>query len=312
MSILVGVALILLPVWIVSHAEAHKPQTPAAVKESASTAPPWIQIASDSAQLQDRLERRFVVGVFRASDGKPLAGARVELLADMRTMPGAHRVPPALFTAGAEPGTYVGGVRLPMAGAWLFRVKVSGPVTGVVDFVDRVGKEGTGLFSTPSETSLRLQDSLNLAGRGIHFLGAAIWLGGLVMLAIQTVGRSTPLGLLASPKSVFVWQTVGLALLFLTGAYNLFFNTPPGRLITIDDLEWMVAQPFGVLYTGLLLYKLGTFLLLLGLGVWALRRWRDLPTLTWVRLNMALGFVIVAIGGALSYLHISIHSRPGF
>ena len=45
---------------------------------------------------------------------------------------------------------------------------------------------------------------------------------------------------------MFVWQTVGLALLFLTGAYNLFFNTPPGRLITIDDLEWMVAQPFGV------------------------------------------------------------------
>ena len=62
----------------------------------------------------------------------------------------------------------------------------------------------------------------------------------------------------------------------------------------------------------MLLYKLGVFLVLLGLGMWALWRRRDLPALTWLRINVALGLLILIIGGALSYLHISMHSRPGF
>lgn len=199
-----------------------------------------------------------------------------------------------------------------MGGPWLFRVRVSGPMSGIVDFVDRVGEESAGLFAVQSAASLRLKDSLDLAGRAIHFLGGAIWLGGLTMLALLSLRDNAPAALPASPRTVALWQTGGLALLLLTGVYNLFVNTPTGRLTTLDDLQDALAQPYGVPYAGLLLYKLGAFLVLLGLEVWALRRWRDLPALTWVRLNVALGLLIVLLGGALSYLHISIHSRPGF
>ncbi len=312
-QLFVAFSLLLFSIFLAMPASSHKRENPAVVpKEVTQSASPWIQIASDAEGLQDRLERRFVVGVFRGSDGQPLSEARVELLADMRTMPGIHKVPPVLFSARGEPGTYAGGVRLPMAGPWLFRIKVSGPVTGVVDFVDRVGEGAAGLFSAPSEPSLRLQDSLNLAGRGLHFLGAAIWLGGLAMLAFLSVrGGGSPV-LKASPRTLFLWQVGGIALLLLTGVYNLFYNTPLGRLITIDDLQVMLIQPYGSSYAGLLLFKLGAFLLLLGTGVWALWRWRDLPAVTWVQLNVVLGLLILIIGGAMSYLHISIHSRPGF
>lgn len=266
----VGFSLVLFSIFLAMPASAHKRENPAvAPKETVQSAPPWIQIASDAEGVQDRLERRFVVGVFRGSDGQPLPGARVEFLADMRTMPGIHKVPPVLFSARGEPGTYAGGVRLPMAGPWLFRIKVSGPVIGVVDFVDRVGEGSAGLFSAPPQTSLRLRDSLDLAGRGLHFLGAAIWLGGLAMLAVLSVRGGVSSALRASPRTLFLWQVGGIVLLFLTGVYNLFYNTPLGRLITIDDLQNMLVQPYGFPYAGLLLFKLGAFLLLLGTGIWA-------------------------------------------
>ncbi|MBI3029931.1 MAG: FixH family protein [Candidatus Rokubacteria bacterium] len=241
-----------------------------------------------------------------------MAGARVELLADMRTMPGVHKVPPVLLSPGGEPGTYRGAVRLPMAGPWQFRIRVSGPVTGVVDFVDQVGEASTALFSASSGTALRLRDSLDLAGRGLHFLGAAVWLGGLAMLAVLSVGESASSRLRASPRPVVLWHTAGLALLLLTGVYNLLYSTPTGRLLTLGDLRDILAQPYGVPYAGLLLYKLGAFVVLAGLGLWALGRWRELPALTWLRLNLALGLLILVLGGALGALHIFIHSRPGF
>jgi hypothetical protein len=312
-QLFVGFSVVLFSIFSAMPASSHKRENTAVVpKEAAQSPSPWIQIANETEGVEDRLERRFIVGVFRGSDGQPLAGARVELVADMRTMPGVHKVPPVLFSPRGEPGTYAGSARLPMAGPWLFRIKVSGPVTGVVDFVDRVGEGSAGLFSAPSEPSLRLRDSLNLAARGLHFLGAAIWLGGLAMLAVLSVRGGASSGLPASPRTVFLWQVSGLALLLLTGAYNLFYNTPLGRLITLDDLRDILVQPSGLPYAGLLLFKLGAFLLLLGVGGWALWRWRHLPALTWVRLNVALGLLILIIGGALSYLHISIHSRPGF
>lgn len=310
--LLLGLSLTLLasPGALAFAHERVSPVAPAA--EAVRSVPPWIQIASDDTGVQDRLERRFLVGVLRASDGQPVAGARVELLADMRTMPGVHKIPPVLLSPGQEPGRYAGGLRLPMGGPWLFRVRVSGPVTGIVDFVDRVGEGGSGLFAASSDAPLRLQDSLDLVGRGVHFLGAAVWLGGLAMLAVLSVGGIASSRLRASPRTVVLWHTGGLALLLFTGVYNLLYSTPTGRLLTLDDLRDMLAQPYGVPYAGLLLYKLGAFVVLVGLGLWALWRWRDLPALTWVRLNVALGLLILLLGGALAYLHIFIHSRPGF
>ncbi|MBI3028646.1 MAG: hypothetical protein HYY64_03955, partial [Candidatus Rokubacteria bacterium] len=105
--LLLGLSLTLLAASPGPSAFAHERVNPVApAAEAARSVPPWIQIASDDPGVQDRLERRFLVGVFRASDGQPVAGARVELLADMRTMPGVHKVPPVLLSPGGEPGTY--------------------------------------------------------------------------------------------------------------------------------------------------------------------------------------------------------------
>ena len=290
---------------------AHKPDiaSPIATGVSVSGSAAWIQVASPNENLANPLVRRFIVGVFRASDGGPVRDARVEILSDMQTMPSAHNVPALLLTARGNPGTYAGDVQLPMAGPWAFRIKVSGPVTGVVDFVDRVGEASARLFAPPTESRFRFENAVNLSGRALHLLGAAVWIGGLAMLSVLSVRANAFKGLAAPSRLLGIWQAGGLGLLFLTGVYNLFVNTPPGRLVTPDDLQEMIGRPYGPAYVGLLLFKLGCFLLLVGIGIWGFFRRENLPALTWVRMNVALGLLILMVGGALSYLHILVHGH---
>ena len=289
---------------------AHKPDVaPPIAGAPVSGSAAWIQVAAPNENLANPLMRRFIVGVFRASDGQPVRDATVELLSDMQTMPGAHNVPVVALAARGNPGTYAGDVQLPMAGPWAFRIKVSGSVAGVVDFVDRVGEASARLFSPPTESAFRFENVLNLSGRALHLLGAAVWIGGLAMLAVLSVRATAFKGLAAPSRILWIWQVGGLGLLLLTGVYNLFVNPPPGRLITPEDVQGMLGRPYGLAYVGLLLFKLGCFLLLVGIGVWGVLRRENLPALTWVRMNVALGLLILVVGGALSYLHILVHGH---
>src|SRR3990172_5530687 len=161
---------------------AHKPDVaPPIAGAPVSGSAAWIQVAAPNENLANPLMRRFIVGVFRASDGQPVRDATVELLSDMQTMPGAHNVPVVALAARGNPGTYAGDVQLPMAGPWAFRIKVSGSVAGVVDFVDRVGEASARLFSPPTESAFRFENVLNLSGRALHLLWAPVWIGGLAL-----------------------------------------------------------------------------------------------------------------------------------
>lgn len=299
-----------------SLAFAHKgeapPKSPAASAPESVGEPAWIQVAPDLSRPSGDLERRLLVGVFRARDGQPVDNAQVVLQADMPAMPGVHAVPPTTFTPQGTPGVYQGTVKPAMAGQWIFRVKVTGPVVGIVDFLDQVGEERTFGLLPAGAARFGLRDTFNLAGRGLHLVVAAIWLGGLAFLSLLVARAPDSAGTEPSPVApgwvLGLWHGGGLALLLMTGIYNLFFNTPPGRMVTVGDLQGMLIRPYGLLYTALLLFKLACFAGLLGLVMWGMVK-RPASRL-WMALTVALGLVILAAGSALTYFHILVHGHP--
>lgn len=305
-----GVALC----WLVAvgPAFAHKAETapkapvagPAVVGE-----PAWIQVAPDLSSPSGSLERRLLVGVFRARDGRPVDHAQVILQADMPAMPGLHAIPAVTFTPQGTPGIYQGSVKLAMAGDWIFRIKVTGPVVGTVDFLDQIGEGRTFGLLPAGGARFSFRDALNLAARGLHLVVAAIWIGGLAVFSLL-VGRAPLSGSppAASGRLLGLWNGGGLSLLLLTGIYNLFFNAPPGRMVTAGDISGMLARPYGLQYTALLFFKLACFALLLGLGIWGMVK-RPASRL-WMALTVAPGLVVLASGSALTYFHILTHGHP--
>jgi hypothetical protein len=302
--------------WLVAAgpAFAHKaetaPKAPVAGPASAGE-PAWIQVAPDLSRPSVRLERRLLIGVFRARDGQPVDNAEVLLQADMPAMPGLHATPAVTFNPQGTPGIYQGSVRLAMAGDWIFRVKVTGPVVGTVDFLDQIGEGRTFGLLPAGGARFSSREALNLAGRGLHLVGAAIWIGGLAFLSLLVARARASVGAESSvaPRWLLgLWNGGGLALLLLTGIYNLFFNAPPGRMVTAGDISGMLARPYGFQYTALLFFKLACFALLLVLGIWGMVK-RPASRL-WMALTVALGLVVLAAGSALTYLHILSHGHP--
>ncbi|MBI1892970.1 MAG: FixH family protein [Candidatus Rokubacteria bacterium] len=256
------------------------------------------------------LERRYLIGVFRVSNGNPVDGAQVVIQGDMPIMPGLHPVRRLPLEPEGTPGVYAGVVRFPMPGPWILRIQVSGPVTGIVDILEQVGRTPPGSLPLGGASVFTRRNVLNLSARGIHLLGAAIWIGGLAFLSVLSLRRSEPALPLENVSWILLgWNGLGLIVLLLTGVYNLLFNTPPGRLITPDDLREMLEGPYGKPYVALLIFKLSCFGALLSLAVVSLLRGRGAVTSGWLRINVALGLLALAAGGVLGYLHILTHGH---
>ena len=66
--------------------------------------------------------------IFLQRGGKPLAGARVTVGADMPSMPMAHNVVPVKAKPGPRPGEYEARLDLEMTGEWAVKLRLSGPV----------------------------------------------------------------------------------------------------------------------------------------------------------------------------------------
>jgi len=271
----------------------------------------WIQVAPDAgAPTASPLERRYLIGVFRVSNGNPVDGAQVVIQGDMPIMPGLHPVRRLRLEPEGTPGVYAGVVRFPMPGPWILRIQVSGPVTGIVDILEQVGRNPAGSLPLGGASVFTRRDVLNLSARGIHLLGAAIWIGGLAFLSVLSFRRSEPALPLENVSWILLgWNGLGLIVLLLTGVYNLLFNTPPGRLITPDDLREMLEGPYGKSYVALLIFKLSCFGALLSLAVVSLLRGRGAVTSGWLRINVVLGLLALAAGAALGYLHILSHGH---
>ena len=271
----------------------------------------WIQVVPDfRTPAASPLERRYLIGVFRVSNGDPVDGAEVEIQGDMTTMPGFHPVRRLRFESEGTPGVYTGVVRYPMAGPWILRIHVSGPVEGIVDILEQVGGRSVGSLPWGGASVFTRRDVLNLSARGIHLLGAAIWIGGLTFLSVLSLRRSEPALPVESVSGILLgWNALGLVLLLVTGVYNLLFNTPPGRLLTVDEFREMFEGPYGKPYVALLGFKLSCFGALVALAVSSLLRGRAAATLRWLRINVGLGLLALAAGGALGYLHILSHGH---
>lgn len=72
------------------------------------------------------LEREAVIVVSDTS-GKPLTGAEIDIVLDMPSMPGAHRMPPVRAIPTAQPGSYSARFTLEMAGEWSARIEMKSP-----------------------------------------------------------------------------------------------------------------------------------------------------------------------------------------
>ena len=268
------------------------------------------QSLHDSVKLWFGRQRRYLIGVFRASSGDPVNGAQVEVQGDMVSMPGFHPVRRLRFDPEGTPGIYAGLVRYPMAGQWILRIRVSGPVVGIVDVLEQVGGRRSGSLPFGQGSVFTRRDVVNLSARGIHLLGAAIWIGGLAFLSVLSLRRSEPVLSVERVSGMLLgWNGLGVVLLLLTGVYNLLFNTPPGRLLTLDDLREMLEGPYGKPYVTLLAFKLSCFGGLLALAVFSLVRGRSAATPFWLRLNLVLGLLALAAAGVLGYLHILSHGH---
>ena len=60
--------------------------------------------------------------------GKPLAGAKVTVGADMPSMPMAHNIRPQQAKPGTKPGEYTVRLDLEMLGEWAVKLRIGGPV----------------------------------------------------------------------------------------------------------------------------------------------------------------------------------------
>ncbi len=301
--------LLILSFTCLSPAVGWGQEVPAPSKGGAEGA--WIQVVPDTREPTSApLERRYLIGVFRVSTGSPVDGAQVEIQGDMTSMPGFHPVRRLRFQPEGTPGVYAGTIRFPMPGPWILRIRVSGPVTGIVDVLEQVGGRSTGALPLDGGSVFTRRDVLNLLARGLHLLAGAIWIGGLTFLSALSLRRSEPALPVERVSGLLLgWNGLGLLLLLLTGVYNLLFNTPPGRLITPDDLREMLEGPYGKPYIGLLIFKLSCFGALLALAVFSLVRGRVAATPLWLRLNLVFGLFALAAGAALGYLHILSHGH---
>jgi hypothetical protein len=95
----------------------------------------------------------------------------------------------------------------------------------------------------------------------------------------------------------------------VNGAQVEVFNTPPGRLLTLDELREMLEGPYGKPYVMLLAFKLSCFGGLLTLAVFSLVRGRTAATPLWLKINLVLGLLALAAAGVLGYLHILSHGH---
>lgn len=72
------------------------------------------------------LEREALL-VINDSAGKPVAGAEIDIVLDMPSMPGAHRMAPVRAKPTAQPGSYSARFTLEMAGEWSARIEMKAP-----------------------------------------------------------------------------------------------------------------------------------------------------------------------------------------
>ncbi len=73
--------------------------------------------------------------------GKPMAGAKIVIGAEMPAMAMAHNVRPVTATPGAMPGMYHARIRLQMHGEWTLKLDISGPTRDRIIHVMRFGGE---------------------------------------------------------------------------------------------------------------------------------------------------------------------------
>lgn len=75
---------------------------------------------------------------------KPIKGARLNIRAEMPSMPMAHNVMPVIAKPMSKPGMYHARLQLEMYGEWALRMRVTGPTRDIVIKKHRFGRVKAG------------------------------------------------------------------------------------------------------------------------------------------------------------------------
>ncbi|MGH7378928.1 MAG: hypothetical protein ACREJ7_01590 [Candidatus Methylomirabilales bacterium] len=253
-----------------------------------------------------------------------MAGARVEIHAESLDGVGVHGTHAGWLVnmaAEAAPGEYRGSLSLPGDGRWVLRVRVDGPAQGTVEWLENLGR--TVVAPGPRASPM------DLAVRGLHLTAAAFWLGGLGHLAALMVSRRRAMargeaGDFSVSWPVFPRALFGsaLAVLLVTGLYNVRFGTPLGDAGSWLGLLTLMDMPLGPDYLVVLLVKVGLAVLAFLLMLPALRARAPFGSAhggtpdpspagwnpRWLWLSLATALAIFVLVGILNALHVWMES----
>ncbi len=205
---------------------------------------------------------RACTAVLRYSDGDPVEGARLVVVAT-REGPDGAALDPVPFEPLGEQGVYSAIVEFPAYGTWRMRFILREPAEGEAELRDEILPPVPG---ASSEIRAQLQivfkfglaDVRNLALRFAHVLGVGAWFASvaLVLLATTLVAPEERPRLLGRVAAQFPWAAGGsLVLVAVSGILNAVYNTPtrpPGLFAPGNTAK----LPFGEVYLGTFLLKM--------------------------------------------------------
>jgi hypothetical protein len=240
------------------------------------------------------LERTLTVRLRDIDSGKPIRNAVVTAFAEMET----HEMRTASTRVReVRPAIYEAALEFPEEGSWTVRIQVRGekvwkasaklPVE-ITEVAAEPGDEeaaGSGGHAPVSELPTLLEDDLTggdytrMASLWVHSVAAMGWIIGVLALVL---GLSTRPGILAETARTRLgnWYVGWGALLHwglvpvivATGVYQMLYVTPFDLAYTPAQWDEVRDVPYGVLYEGILIFKLTMFGVLLVTGTMTLMR----------------------------------------
>lgn len=254
------------------------------------------------------LERTLTVRLTDLDD--PSERIRRATVVAVAQMSEEMQMPPVRLRETA-PGEYTGLVAFEEAGSWTIRIAVTGkkvvtararlPVTieeeaaahggtsteeapagGAGATTDESGSHGQAdvtPLATTREDELVQGDYVRMAMLWIHGLAAMGWIIGVIVMVAALSTRPGVLAETARRRLADAYRSWGalahwslVPVIIATGIYNMVYVTPFDLPWSPATWEELASVPYGYLYEGILLTKLGLFAVLLATGTMTLMR----------------------------------------
>ena len=266
----------------------------------AHTLPRFPQVRLLRAEAEAPLVRRLTVEVRDPAGRDPVPGAQVTVRGLHAGVGSGLRTEPVPLSPGAEPGTYQGRMRFPLAGRWELTIEVLGRYVGDAHPVLDVEGGPTGQAWTARQKPELPFDAptvRHLAMEWGHLAGFALWL------------LATGVGLLDPTQRralVLAVTWVAFSVEGVTGLYKMEFSTPFATPLQLFRLDRVPRVFFAQEYVGTLVVKHGLMVAAMAITLaLTLHAWRTKPgagVRLWRTLLSVNLLLVLAIAGAAAVL----------